>query len=47
MKHGWSRMLKTLLPKVLGNVSDDGSFTPGAITKRGYGTKTVPDHFAK
>jgi len=47
MKHGWSRMLKTLLPKVLGNVSDDGSFTPGAITKRDYGTKTVPDHFAK
>lgn len=47
MKHGWSRMLKTLLPKVLSNVSDDGSFTPGAITKRDYGTKTVPDHFAK
>ncbi len=47
MKHGWSRMLKTLLPKVLANVSDDGSFTPGAITKRDYGTKTVPDHFAK
>ncbi len=47
MKHGWTRMLKTLLPKVLANVSDDGSFTPGAISKRDYGTKTVPDHFAK
>ena len=47
MKTGWSRMLKTLLPKVLDNVSADGHFTPGAVTKRDYGTKTVPDHFAK
>lgn len=47
MTHGWTRMLKTLLPKVLANVGEDGTFTPGAITKRDYGTKTVPDHFAK
>ena len=40
-------MLKTLLPKVLANVSDDGTFTTGAITKRDYGTKMVHDHFAK
>ena len=47
MKTGWSRMLNTLLPKVLRNVTPDGGFTPGAVTKRDYGTKTVPDHFAK
>jgi uncharacterized protein YndB with AHSA1/START domain len=46
MKMGWGRMLKTLLPTVLDNVSD-GDFTPGAITKRDYGVKTVPDEFAK
>jgi uncharacterized protein YndB with AHSA1/START domain len=34
---GWNRMLKTLLPRVLPNVSDDGE----------YGTSTVPDDFAK
>lgn len=44
---GWGRMLRTLLPKVLKNVSDDGVFTPGAIGKRDYGTSTVPDGFAK
>ena len=47
MKMGWGRMLKTLLPKVLDNVSDDGEFTPGAISKRDYGVETVPDGFAK
>jgi len=47
MKHGWTRMMKTLLSKVLENVADDGTFTPGAITKRDFGVKTVPDHFAK
>ncbi len=46
MKMGWGRMLKTLLPKVLGNVGADG-FVPGAITKRDYKSTTVPDHFAK
>lgn len=44
---GWGRMLKTLLPRVLENVSDDGAFQPGAITKRDYGTRTVPGDFAK
>jgi len=47
MKTGWGRMLKTLLPKVLTHVADDGQFTPGAIVKRDYGVKTVPDGFAK
>ena len=46
MKHGWTRMLKTLLPKVIRNVQD-GQFTPGAIARRDYGTKTVPDGYAK
>lgn len=46
MNMGWSRMLKTLLPRVLGHVRD-GAFTPGAITRRDYGTKTVPDDYAK
>ena len=45
MKFGWGTMLKRLIPKVLGNVGSDGSFTPGAIPlkKRCYGVKTVPD----
>jgi uncharacterized protein YndB with AHSA1/START domain len=46
MTFGWSRMLKTLLPKVLTHV-DGRRFIPGAIRKRDYGTKTVPDGFAK
>lgn len=46
MKMGWNRMLKTLLPKVLGNVQGS-AFTPGAIKRRDYGTKTVPEDFAK
>ncbi len=46
MSMGWRRMMKTLLPKVLANVSD-GEFTPGAITKRDYGTSTVPEGYAK
>lgn len=46
MNHGWTRMLEKLLPRVLGHVHD-GGFTPGAITRRDYGTKSVPDHFAK
>lgn len=47
MRHGWGRMLKKLLPRVLENVSDDGNFTPGAITRRDYRTETVPEDFAK
>lgn len=46
-KMGWGRMLRTLLPKVLENVSEDGTFAPGAVTKRDYGTDTVPEGFAK
>lgn len=44
---GWGRMLGTLLPRVLENVSEDGTFTPGAIKKRDYGISSVPDHFAR
>jgi uncharacterized protein YndB with AHSA1/START domain len=46
MRHGWRRMLGTLLPRVLRNVRD-GHFTPGAITTRDYKASTVPDHFAR
>ncbi len=46
MNHGWDRMIKKLLRKVLNNVTD-GKFAPGAITRRDYGTKTVPDGYAK
>lgn len=46
MTMGWGRMLKRLLPKVIGNVQN-GRFTPGAIARRDYGTKTVPDGYAK
>jgi uncharacterized protein YndB with AHSA1/START domain len=45
MRHGWSRMLNTLLPRVLPNVRGT-TFTSGAITKRDYGTKTVPPGYA-
>ena len=46
MNMGWGRMINKLLPKVLRNVKD-GGFIPGAITKRDYGTKTVPPGYAK
>ena len=46
MNMGWSRMLKSLLPRVLAHVKG-GAFTPGAITKRDYRATTVPSHFAK
>ena len=46
MTHGWTRMLKTLLPRVLPNISGT-TFTSGAITRRDYGTKTVPPGYAK
>jgi hypothetical protein len=46
MKMGWGRMLNKLLPMVLRNVKG-ARFTPGAVTKRDYGTKTVPPGFAK
>jgi uncharacterized protein YndB with AHSA1/START domain len=45
MNFGWGTMLKTCIPKVLKNVADDLSFTPGAIplSKRCYKVKTLPD----
>ena len=46
MNMGWARMMKKLLPKVLHNIKA-GVFTPGAVTKRDYGTKTVPPGYAK
>ena len=46
MNHGWDRMIKKLLPKVLTHVRD-AKFTPGAITRRDYGTKTVPEGYGK
>jgi uncharacterized protein YndB with AHSA1/START domain len=46
MSTGWSRMLERLLPRVLAHV-DAAGFTPGAIRKRDYGTKTVPEGYAR
>lgn len=48
MNMGWSRYLKKLMPLVLRNIRD-GRFTPGAVPRkmRCYGTKTVPDGYAK
>jgi uncharacterized protein YndB with AHSA1/START domain len=43
---GWGLMLKKLLPLVLRNVKD-AQFTPGAITERDYGMKTVPRGYSK
>ena len=40
MNVGWSRMLKKLMPKVLTHVRG-AVFTPGAVTRRDYDTKTV------
>ena len=38
--------MQTLLPKCVANVRD-GAFVRGAITKRDYRSRTVPEHFAK
>jgi uncharacterized protein YndB with AHSA1/START domain len=46
MTFGWGRMLKRLLPRVLKNVRGT-DFTPGAVPRRDYGTKTVPDGYSK
>jgi uncharacterized protein YndB with AHSA1/START domain len=46
MNMGWGRMLRRLLPRVLANVRDT-RFTPGAITKRDHGTKTVPQGYSR
>lgn len=43
---GWGRMLKKLLPRALEHVRG-ADFTPGAVTRRDYGIKTVPEGFAK
>jgi len=47
MKMGWKRMLETLLPKVVLNVDAQGIFHRGAITRRDFGTASVPGDFAK
>lgn len=47
MKMGWRRMLQTLLPRVLANVDAQGVFHRGAITSRDFGTRSVPEGFAK
>ena len=46
MTMGWNRMIRRLLPKVLSHVQN-GTFSPGAITRRDYGTRTVPPGYAK
>lgn len=46
MSIGWNRRMKTLLPRVIEHIQD-GRFTPGAVTRRDYGTKTVPAGYAK
>ena len=48
MRVGWGYMMKTLIPKVLGNVLD-GRFTPGAIPleKRAYKCETVPERYVR
>ncbi len=46
MAMGWNRRMRKLLPRVMENVGETG-FRPGAITRRDYGTKTVPDGYAK
>jgi uncharacterized protein YndB with AHSA1/START domain len=46
MSFGWNRMMRSLLPRVLKNVSG-GGFTPGAVTRRDYKSLTVPEDFAK
>jgi uncharacterized protein YndB with AHSA1/START domain len=46
MSTGWNRRMRKLLPRVMENI-DEAGFTPGAITRRDYGTKTVPAGYAK
>jgi uncharacterized protein YndB with AHSA1/START domain len=46
MNFGWNRMLKRLMPRVLVNVHG-AVFTPGAVSRRDYGTRTVPPGYAK
>lgn len=49
MRFGWGTMVKRWIPKVLANVGDDGSFTPGAIPleKRCYKADTIPAEFVR
>lgn len=46
MNFGWNRMLRKLLPLVLRNVRGP-VYVSGAVTRRDYGTKTVPPGYAK
>ncbi|MEL7471782.1 MAG: SRPBCC domain-containing protein [Planctomycetota bacterium] len=49
MSHGWTHMLKRLIPRVLSNVDGAGVFTPGAIPldKRCYKTRTIPEELVR
>ncbi len=49
LRFGWGTMVKRWIPKVAGNVSADGTFTPGAIpmAKRCYKFNTIPEHLTR
>ena len=46
MATGWTRMLRKLLPRTLERV-EGGVFSPGPERRRDYGTKTVPEGYAR
>jgi uncharacterized protein YndB with AHSA1/START domain len=46
MTTGWNRMLKKLLPRTLKEIRA-GVFTTGTGRKRDYGTRTVPEGYAR
>lgn len=46
MSTGWGRMLRKLLPRTLETVRG-GTFTPVPGRRRDYGTKTVPEGYAR
>jgi hypothetical protein len=46
MTTGWNRMLKKLLPRTLKEIRA-GVFTTSPGRKRDYGTRTVPEGYAR
>jgi uncharacterized protein YndB with AHSA1/START domain len=46
-RRAWGRMLGRLLPRVLGNMSPEGVFTPGAVPpgERAYTARAVPPEY--
>jgi hypothetical protein len=46
MATGWNRMLKKLLPRTLKEIRA-GVFTTSSGRKRDYGTRTVPEGYAR